>query len=172
SQHEAGEPLPRLAGRLQRIEAGVRPAGLGARDSLRLEAGLNLYGQDMDETTGPCESNLGWTIALDDPERRFIGRDALESAGKPRQRLTGLVLEGRGVLRAQQTVTTTAGAGVTTSGGFSPTLKRSIALARVPAGAGDAATVDVRGKALPVRLVRPPFVRRGKSNIDEKRETS
>ncbi len=154
------------------VEAGVRPAGLGARDSLRLEAGLNLYGQDMDETTGPYESNLGWTVALDDPERRFVGRDALEAAGKSRRRLTGLVLEDRGVLRAGQTVTTTAGAGITTSGGFSPTLKRSIALARVPTGAGDTATVDVRGKALPVRVVRPPFVRRGKSNIDEKRETS
>ncbi|MEZ5558445.1 MAG: glycine cleavage system aminomethyltransferase GcvT [Pseudomonadales bacterium] len=143
--------------------AGVQPAGLAARDTLRLEAGLNLYGQDMDESTNPLESNLGWTIAWQPEARAFIGRDALaalRAAGVGR-RLTGLVLEGRGVIRGGQRVVTGAGDGVVTSGIFSPTLGYSIALARVPKDAQGECQVEVRGKLLPVRIVKPPFVRNG-----------
>ena len=143
------------------LDAGVRPCGLGARDTLRLEAGMNLYGQDMDEDVTPLESGLAWTVAMKD-DRAFIGRAALErqqQAGVER-RLVGLVLEGRGVLRPGQRVETAAGEGVTTSGTFSPTLQRAIAFARVPAAASEC-SVDIRGKALPARIVSPPFVRNG-----------
>lgn len=142
--------------------AGIDPCGLGARDTLRLEAGMNLYGQDMDETVSPLESGLGWTVAMQD-ERDFIGRPALEvqRAAGVKRRFVGLVLEDRGMLRAGQTVVTAAGPGVTTSGGFSPTLERAIALARIPAGDAAGCTVEVRGRALRARIVRPPFVRNG-----------
>mgnify|MGYP001486973525 CR=1 FL=1 len=144
--------------------AGVAPCGLGARDTLRLEAGMNLYGSDMDESVTPLESGLGWTVALDG-ERDFIGKAAL-LAQKGRgglRRQVGLVLEERGVLRAHQRVLAgAAGEGEITSGSWSPTLERSIALARVPAGTGERVEVDLRGKRLPARVVRPPFVRHGK----------
>ncbi|HEY8553867.1 MAG TPA: glycine cleavage system aminomethyltransferase GcvT [Burkholderiales bacterium] len=149
-------------------ERDVAPAGLGARDTLRLEAGMCLYGQDMDETTTPLESGLGWTVAFDPPDRKFIGRDVLEkqrASGAPRT-LVGLVLEEKGVLRSRQKVLCEAlGDGEITSGGFSPTLNRSIALARVPAGVspGMRCRVDVRGKLLEARVVKYPFVRNGKS---------
>ena len=147
---------------------GVASCGLGARDTLRLEAGMNLYGNDMDESTQPYESNLGWTIALEPRERDFIGRNALEavvSQGSPRK-LVGLLLEDRGVLRShQKVVTSEGGAGEITSGTFSPTLERSIAFARVPAATRDQVQVDVRGKQLSARLVKPPFVRNGKSLV-------
>ncbi len=145
---------------------GITPCGLGARDTLRLEAGMNLYGNDMDEHVSPLESGLAWTVAFDPPERNFIGRDALEAE---RQRgnlrkLVGLVLEERGVLRSHQKVLTGgAGEGELTSGTFSPTLERSIGFARVPAGTGDQVQVDIRGKLLPARVVKLPFVRNGKS---------
>ena len=149
--------------------AGVRPVGLGARDTLRLEAGMNLYGTDMDETTTPLESGLGWTVALEPADRDFIGRAALErqkAEGVPR-RLVGLVLEGRGVLRGHMKVLAgEAGEGETTSGSFSPTLGASIALARVPAGAGANVQVEIRGKAVPARVVRPPFARNGRPVVD------
>jgi aminomethyltransferase len=148
---------------------GVRPAGLGARDTLRLEAGLNLYGADMDETVTPLESGLAWTVAWDPLERDFIGRAALEKQcreGVPRQ-LVGLVLEGRGVLRNHQKVFTgDGGAGEVTSGSFSPTLQRSIALARIPHDTGGGCQVEIRGKLLPARVVKPPFVRNGKVRIE------
>jgi len=147
--------------------AGVRPCGLGARDTLRLEAGMNLYGQDMDESTTPLESALGWTVSWSPEDRDFIGRGALEvqrSAGAPRK-LVGLLLEDRGVLRAHQRVLTPAGEGELTSGGFSPTLGRSIGLARVPADAGERVEVEIRGRPLGARVVRPPFVRNGKVRI-------
>jgi len=147
----------------QLLTAGVRPCGLGARDTLRLEAGMNLYGQDMDEHVSPLESGLGWTLAMKD-DRDFIGRAALEgqrAAGVSR-RLVGLVLQQRGVLRSGQAVVSPDGAGVTTSGGFSPTLQCAIALARIPVGAARECTVDIRGKSLPARIVKPPFVRNGK----------
>jgi len=143
--------------------AGVSPCGLGARDTLRLEAGMNLYGQDMDESVTPLESGLAWTVAMQD-DREFIGREALERqrrAGVPRK-LVGLVLEGRGVLRHGQQVVTAAGGGEVTSGTFSPTMACAIALARVPAAAGERCQVDVRGRMLEARVVRPPFVRNGK----------
>jgi aminomethyltransferase len=145
------------------VDAGVRPCGLAARDTLRLEAGMHLYGQDMDEDVTPLESALGWTVAMKD-DRRFIGREALEQQleNGVKRKLTGVVLEGRGVLRPGYRVVTAAGEGATTSGTFSPTLERAIALARVPAGASGACEVEIRGKAYPARLVTPPFVRHGK----------
>ncbi|MDD3516969.1 MAG: glycine cleavage system aminomethyltransferase GcvT [Chromatiales bacterium] len=151
------------------LDTGVRPAGLGARDTLRLEAGMNLYGQDMDETVTPLESGLAWTVAWKPEERDFIGRAALEeqrSRGVP-TRFVGLVLEGRGVLRAHQRVRIAGGAeGITTSGSFSPTLGLSIALARVPLETGDRCEVEIRGNWQPARVVRPPFARHGKSCIE------
>ncbi len=149
------------------VAAGIRPCGLGARDTLRLEAGMNLYGQDMDETTSPLESGLGWTVAWEPAEREFIGRAVLEAqrAAGPQRKMVGLLLEDRGVLRAHQRVVTAAGDGEVTSGGFSPTLGRSIAFARVPAGAGERLQVEVRGRLLEARVVRPPFVRNGKPRI-------
>lgn len=149
------------------IATGVAPCGLGARDTLRLEAGMNLYGSDMDETTHPLESGLAWTVALSTP-RAFIGREALEAARARglEYKLTGLMLEERGVLRAHQRVLAPGiGAGQITSGTFSPTLERSIALARIPIASPDQVQVEVRGKLLEARVVKPPFVRHGKSLV-------
>jgi aminomethyltransferase len=147
---------------------GVASCGLGARDTLRLEAGMNLYGNDMDESTHPFESGLGWTVALTRRERAFIGREALETIvrdGSPRK-LVGLVLEERGVLRSHQKVFIPGGGeGEVTSGSFSPTLERSIALARVPAVSLASVQVEIRGKLLNARVVQPPFVRFGKSLV-------
>ena len=144
---------------------GVVSCGLGARDTLRLEAGMNLYGNDMDENTHPFESGLGWTVALAPAERGFIGRAALErvaAAGSARE-LVGLMLEDRGVLRSHQRVTVPGGgAGEITSGTFSPTLQRSIAFARIPSGPVAQVQVEIRGKLLAARTVKPPFVRAGK----------
>jgi aminomethyltransferase len=147
------------------IEAGGRPIGLGARDTLRLEAGMNLYGQDMDETTSPFESGLTWTVGLA-PGRDFVGRAALESGEVTRQ-LVGLVLEDRGVLRRHQKVHTRHGEGEITSGTFSPTLERAIALARVPLGIapGETVEVEVRDRKLRAKVVKYPFVRHGKALI-------
>ncbi|MEZ5509941.1 MAG: glycine cleavage system aminomethyltransferase GcvT [Gammaproteobacteria bacterium] len=144
--------------------AGVRPCGLGARDTLRLEAGMNLYGSDMDESISPLEAAMGWTIAWEPASREFIGRSALtaEKAAGVKRKLVGLVMESRGVLRGHQKVVTDAGEGEITSGTFSPTLGYSIALARVPAATGATAQVDIRGKLNDVKVVRPPFVRNGK----------
>jgi aminomethyltransferase len=147
-------------------DAGVRPAGLGARDTLRLEAGLNLYGQDMDEAISPLEAGLAWTVDTK-AERDFVGRAAL--AVPPSRRLAGLVLqEAGGVLRAHQAVHTPRGDGEITSGTFSPTMKKSIALARLPAGVadGEIVHVDVRGRELAARVVKPPFVRQGRILVE------
>jgi aminomethyltransferase len=148
--------------------AGVAPAGLGARDTLRLEAGMNLYGQDMDETTNPLESGLGWTVDLKS-DRDFIGKKALQEAPVKKQ-LIGLVLTDRGVLRSHQRVaaTHTQNEGEITSGGFSPTLNKSIALARLPLNVspGDEVQVEVRDKALCAKIVKYPFVRNGKILVD------
>lgn len=144
---------------------GVRSCGLGARDTLRLEAGMNLYGNDMSETTHPLESALAWTVAFEPESRDFIGRAALEAirARGVSHKLVGLVLEERGVLRGHQKVIVAGvGDGEITSGTFSPTLEKSIALARVPAATGERVQVDIRGKLLAARVVRPPFVRHGK----------
>jgi glycine cleavage system T protein (aminomethyltransferase) len=148
----------------------VQPCGLGARDTLRLEAGLNLYGNDMDETTSPLVSGLAWTVAWAPGERDFVGRNALEAE---RQRAlpsgrAGLVLEGQGVLRRHQMVSVPGlGVGEITSGGFAPTLGRSVALARLPAATapGTVCQVDIRAKMVPARVVKPPFVHHGKALI-------
>ncbi|MBK6333227.1 MAG: glycine cleavage system aminomethyltransferase GcvT [Thermomonas sp.] len=145
------------------LEAGVKPAGLGARDTLRLEAGMNLYGQDMDDTVSPFEAALAWTVVLDEG-RDFIGRAALEAqqaAGVSRQ-MIGLVMDEKGVLRHGQKVLTANGEGEILSGTFSPTIGKAIAFARVPAGAPGEVRVDIRGKEVPVRVVKFPFVREGK----------
>lgn len=150
------------------VGAGIAPAGLGARDTLRLEAGMNLYGQDMDENVSPLAANMGWTIAWEPEGRDFVGRQALEAqkAAGDQPKLVGLVLEERGVLRAHQVVRVAGvGEGEITSGSFSPTLGKSIALARVPAATGDRAEVEIRGKWYPVRVVQPNFVRHGKALI-------
>ncbi|NEX16786.1 MAG: glycine cleavage system protein T [Halochromatium sp.] len=147
------------------LAADVAPAGLGARDTLRLEAGMNLYGQDMTEEVGPLESGLEWTVAFEPQERDFIGRSALEAqrASGDLREFIGLLLTGRGVLRSYQPVLVDGQpVGEVTSGGFSPTLQRSIALARVQPGIGDQCAVEIRGKAVPARVVKPPFVRHGK----------
>jgi aminomethyltransferase len=146
------------------FEAGVRPAGLGARDTLRLEAGMNLYGQDMDEQTTPFEAGLGWTVALDG-ERNFIGRPALEAqlaAGVPTQ-MIGAVLDDKGVLRHGQRIVCSRGDGQVLSGTYSPSAGKSIALLRVPAGEIDALRVEIRGRELPLRPFKPPFVRDGRA---------
>jgi aminomethyltransferase len=146
-------------------EAGVKPCGLGARDTLRLEAGMNLYGSDMTETTSPLISGLGWTVAWDPEDRDFIGRSALqkERDSGVRQKLVGLVLEDKGVLRGHQKVIVDGiGEGETTSGTYSPTLKQSIALARVPKDTSDHCQVEIRGRLLNARVVKPVFVRDGK----------
>ena len=142
--------------------AGVGPAGLGARDTLRLEAGMALYGQDMDDSVSPLEAGLAWTVAFDEG-RDFTGRTVLEAqkaGGVPRQTI-GLVMDEKGVLRHGQPVHTASGVGEILSGTFSPTLGRSIALARVPGGELGAVEVDIRGKRIPVRVVKYPFVRDG-----------
>ena len=151
--------------------AGVASCGLGARDTLRLEAGMNLYGNDMDETKNPLESGLEWTVAFEPAARDFIGRtvlDAIRERGSP-MKLVGLLLEDRGVLRSHQKVIVPGvegpTAGETTSGTFSPTLERSIAFARVPAATGNQVQVDIRGKLLNASVVKPPFVRFGKPRI-------
>jgi len=153
----------------QLLAAGVKPIGLGARDTLRLEAGMNLYGQDMDETTTPLESALTWTVAWEPSERQFIGRPVLEQQREAgvQHKLVGLVLQDRGVLRShQKVIVDNIGEGETTSGSFSPTLNRSIAFARVPAQTGNECEVEIRNKRLKAKVVRPPFVRFGKSCID------
>ena len=152
----------------QLVAAGVKPAGLGARDTLRLEAGMNLYGQEMDESVSPLAANMGWTIAWEPEDRNFIGREALESQReKGTEQLVGLIMTEKGVLRNELPVRFTDGAGnqregVITSGSFSPTLGCSIALARVPAGIGEQAIVQIRNREMPVKVTKPIFVRAGK----------
>ena len=160
----------------QLMAAGVEPIGLGARDTLRLEAGMNLYGQDMDEETSPLSANLGWTIAWQPEDRDFVGRAAVEEQRQQQERgelphMTGLVMETRGVMRAGQRILcfgpddSPLEDGVVTSGSFSPTLKHSIALARIPANTRRC-QADIRGKAIDVRMVKPGFVRFGKKLFD------
>jgi aminomethyltransferase len=150
--------------------AGVEPCGLGARDTLRLEAGMNLYGSDMDEETSPLESGLGWTVAWEPAERDFIGRAALEVQRKDpeRRRFVGLLLTGRGVLRNHlKLFADDRLIGEITSGGFAPTLERSIAFARVEPDTGDTCEVEIRGKRVAAQVVKPPFVRNGKSQLTQ-----
>lgn len=157
------------------LKAGVKPIGLGARDTLRLEAGMNLYGHDMDESISPLSANMSWTIAWEPADRQFIGRKALEQhkqqlADGQLPVLTGLVMTERGVLREGlrlecQMADGSTRDGIITSGTFSPTLKHAIALARIPSGAQQCAA-DIRGKLIPVRMVKPGFVRHGKKVFD------
>jgi len=151
------------------IEAGVKPCGLGARDTLRLEAGMNLYGTDMDESISPLIAGLGWTIAWEPAERNFIGRAPIEAEKNAgvKYRWAGILLTGKGVLRNHtKVVVEGVGEGEVTSGTFSPTLKQAIGLARVPANAGDSCSVEIRGKLLSAKIVKPVFVRDGQSCID------
>jgi len=146
--------------------AGVKPCGLGARDTLRLEAGMNLYGSDMTESTSPLISGLGWTIAWEPEDRDFIGRAAISKEREQgvAQKIVGLVLEDKGVLRGhQKVIVDNVGEGEITSGTFSPTLKQSIALARVPKATGENCQVEIRGKLLNARVVKPVFVRDGQA---------
>jgi glycine cleavage system T protein (aminomethyltransferase) len=163
-------PAAQAASNWDRLTAaGIVPCGLAARDTLRLEAAMNLYGSDMDETISPLEAGLGWTIAWEPADRDFIGRGPLQikRADPNKMRFVGLLLEDKGVLRNHQRVVVDGvGEGEITSGGYSPTIGRSIALARVPAGDYDCAQVDVRGRLLNVRLVKTPFVRNGEVRIE------
>ena len=148
------------------LEAEVKPCGLGARDTLRLEAGMNLYGSDMDETISPLEAGLNWTVAWEPAERNFIGRKAIEKQKQqgPARKLVGLVLEGKGVLRNHQKVMENGiEKGEVTSGSFSPTLSKAIAFARVAKDMGDTCQIEMRGKQIDARVVKIPFVRNGKS---------
>jgi aminomethyltransferase len=151
------------------VAGGARPCGLAARDTLRLEAGMNLYGQDMDERVSPFDAGLAWTVDLSG-DRDFIGRSALLAQRQEHEFLGLLLLDGGGVLRSHQKVRIDGAGGEITSGTFSPTLGRSIALARLPAGVrpGAMAEVEVRDKRLRARVVKPVFVRRGQSLIDPK----
>ena len=150
------------------MESGVAPCGLGARDTLRLEAGLCLYGQDMDASVTPLHCGLKWTVAMDPLQRGFIGRRALEEAMDRADlpAFRGLILQKRGMLRAGQTVHTGQGPGVVTSGGFSPSMSVSIGLARVPRGPYEDCEVEIRGSRMPCTVVKPPFVRRGRVLVD------
>lgn len=150
------------------IDAGVRPCGLGARDTLRLEAGMNLYGNDMDEEVSPLEANMGWTIDWNDESREFIGKSALaaEKEAGVKNKLVGLVLEGKGVIRAHMKVIVEGvGEGETTSGTMSPTLKKSIGMARVPKATGEQVMLEIRGKLIPAKVVKPCFVRKGEALV-------
>jgi len=162
------------------LENDIKPAGLGARDTLRMEAGMNLYGHDMDDTISPYECNMGWTLALKD-DRDFVGRDALVAKRQHAKdngtamKQVGLLLETRGVLREGMTVTINQGTdkettGIITSGTFSPSLKQSIAIARIPADITDEDKVQVdlrgKGKFVDVRVLKLPFVRNGEKQFD------
>ena len=168
---EDGFEITLPAGRAEAVwnalaNAGVKPCGLGARDTLRLEAGMNLYGQDMDDDVSPLDAGLAWTVDLKDETRDFVGKAAL--LGNPGTRkVLGLILEDKGVLRSHMAVFTASGEGETTSGSFSPTLEKSIAFARLPLGveAGEPVEVDIRGRRLKARTVKLPFVRHGKALV-------
>jgi len=150
----------------QLLNTGVEPCGLGARDTLRLEAGMNLYGLDMDETVSPLAANMAWTISWEPTERDFIGRAVLETqkAAGDQPKLVGLIFEAKGVLRTGLKVITPHGDGIITSGTFSPTLGHSIAMARVPRSVkfGETIQVEMRKKLVDVTVIKPSFVRNGK----------
>jgi aminomethyltransferase len=168
--YELMVPAARAAQVWQNLAAaGVKPAGLGARDTLRLEAGMNLYGADMDETTTPLESGLTWTVGWEPADRDFIGRAVLDAQrGKSDvARFIGLVMADKGVLRNHQKIMNQGEViGEITSGSFSPTLGKAIALARVHGDPGDSCQVEMRGKAVAVKVVKPPFVRNGKACVE------
>lgn len=146
------------------LEVGVKPCGLGARNTLRLEAGMSLYGSEMNEKVSPLEAALVWTIDLSDKSRRFVGRDALEVLQETgaSKTIVGLVLEGKGVIRDHQKVLTSLGEGEVTSGSFSPTTGKAIALASVVKGSEGMCEIEMRNKMVSAKIVKPPFVRNGK----------
>lgn len=146
------------------LEAGVKPCGLGARDTLRLEAGMSLYGSEMNDEVSPLEAALTWTIDLTNEDRNFVGRNALEALRDEgvKKTVVGLILEGKGVIRDHQKVVTSVGDGEVTSGSFSPTMGKAIALARVPMGATGSCEIEMRNKLVSAKIVKPPFVRNGK----------
>ncbi|MDC0920671.1 glycine cleavage system aminomethyltransferase GcvT [Candidatus Thioglobus sp.] len=146
------------------LEGGVKPCGLGARDTLRLEAGMSLYGSEMNDEVSPLEAALSWTVDLSNEDRQFVGRKALEELKNegPKNTIVGLVLEGKGVIRDHQKVVTSLGDGEVTSGSFSPTMGKAIALARVPMGATGSCEIEMRNKLVSAKIVKPPFVRNGK----------
>ncbi len=148
------------------IKAGVKPCGLAARDTLRMEAGMLLYGQDMDESTTPLESGLAWTVKWEPEDRDFIGMGALVSQKQQgiKRKMVGLTLLDKGIMRHGQKVVIEGGPdGIITSGGYSPTLEQSIALARVPVTTGDRVLVDIRGKLIPAKVGKPRFVKQGQA---------
>ncbi len=148
------------------MQAGVHPCGLGARDTLRLEAGMLLYGQDMDTSTSPLESGLTWTIKWEPADRDFIGMGALFSQKQMgiKRKMVGLTLLDKGIMRhGQRVIIPGCADGIITSGSYSPTLEQSIALARVPVEAGDEVMVDIRGKLVPAKVGKPRFVKSGKA---------
>jgi aminomethyltransferase len=153
----------------QLLDVGVKPCGLGARDTLRLEAGMNLYGLDMDESVSPLAANMAWTISWAPEDRNFNGREVLaaQRAAGDQPKLVGLVLEEKGVLRTGLKVITEAGEGVITSGTFSPTLGYSIAMARIPRSValGSTVKVEMRKKLVKVQVIKPSFVRNGKKTF-------
>ncbi len=146
------------------LEGGVKPCGLGARDTLRLEAGMSLYGSEMNDEVSPLEAALSWTVDLSNEDRQFVGRKALEELKNDgaKNTIVGLVLEGKGVIRDHQKVVTSLGDGEVTSGTFSPTMGKAIALARVPIGATGSCEIEMRNKLVSAKIVKPPFVRNGK----------
>ncbi len=146
------------------LEAGVKPCGLGARDTLRLEAGMSLYGSEMNENTSPLEAALTWTVDLNNNDRHFVGREALEALRNDgvKKTIVGLVLDGKGVIRNHQKVVTSIGDGEVTSGTFSPTMGKAIALASVPMGTTGSCEIEMRNKLVSAKIVKPPFVRNGK----------
>lgn len=153
----------------QLIDEGIQPCGLGARDTLRLEAGLNLYGQDMDESVTPYESNLSWTVSLDDEARNFIGKEALQKQKHEgiKQKLVGIVIKDRAVIRhGCKVLVESAGEGIVTSGTYSPSLSLSIGLARVPTAAEAYCQVEIRNKMFTADIVKPPFIHNGIRTFD------
>ena len=146
------------------LEGGVKPCGLGARDTLRLEAGMSLYGSEMNDEVSPLEAALSWTVDLSNEDRQFVGRKALEELKNEgaKNTIVGLVLEGKGVIRNHQKVVTSFGDGEVTSGTFSPTMGKAIALARVPIDATGSCEIEMRNKLVSAKIVKPPFVRNGK----------
>ena len=150
----------------QALKLGCTPIGLGARDTLRLEAGLNLYGNDMTIENHPYESNLGWTIDMTDENRQFIGKQALLSIDQSKsQKIVGIILRDKGVLRSGYEVIHNEGKGVVLSGSYSPTLQSSIGLARVDQGYKKDGKVMIRNKMLNIDFVSPRFIERGKISI-------
>ncbi len=145
------------------LQIGIKPCGLGARDTLRIEAGMFLYGQDMDESTTPLESGLSWTVKWQPEDRDFIGMGALLSQKQHglTRKMVGLILDEKIIMRAGQRVISSEGEGIITSGSYSPTLQKSIAFARVPLHTSSEASVEIRGKLYKVQVVKPRFIKNG-----------